>query len=565
MESGDRGAAAGRGAGSGGDVPPTGGPPGAGGGDAGFGAPPPPSRAPSVGPPPDGAALRSAGAALLNLSGLGLGYALVGRWGRAVVCWAATGSLVWAALPADPDGVPEGVLVGYLLVLVAAAVDGARIARRSALGGAWRPVVAVGLGVVLLAVPAGGAAVYGSARDEARERMLLERLADGDERVEAAGRQPYDAAKGTYAQALRVYRALAEDHPGSRAAKLVPDRLEAYYRSVSAPYEQKRHCEAVAPLTHLRTLPESVDRKLLGELASWPDEPLAESLYACGVSRLGGVGGGGAELGELLRTFPDSASARQVGPAVEERITAQVAALKGDEPCAATEVLRGLGTTAARLPDERVKKLGAEAGKRVVDGVYACGVDQFEDGKFAEARTTLTGFSRAYRDDGRVRRARDIATAAEIAADRPAAGKRLPPAKRPGGPRMELVISNDAPNTVEVLYTGPVTGTVSLKACAGCERYRASEGSRRACRASGRDYPKARLRLPAGEYHFLYKHGTGATARVDSYSSGTRVQPGYTYTSCTYVIERSPFDLDLPQLPDPIQPVLSPRGAGSYR
>ncbi|MFF7491605.1 hypothetical protein [Streptomyces rubiginosohelvolus] len=552
MESGDRYGVAGYGSGGDGAVPP------------------PPSHAPSVGPPPPGAPLRAAAAALLNLTGLGLGYALLGRWGRAAVCWAATAVLLWVALPADPDGVPAGVLVGYLLVLVLAAVDGGRIARRSAVGGAWRPGLAVGLGVVLLAVPAGGAVVYGSARDEAREQMLLERLESGDERVATASGQPFEAAKGEYGKALAVYRALGEDHPGSRAAKLVPDRLKAYYDAVSAPYAKKRHCEAVAPLTYLRTLPDSVDKEVLGELAAWPDTPLAESLYACGVSRLGGAGsgsggGGDTELGELLRTFPESASARRVAPAIDERIKDQVTALKGAEPCTATEVLRGLGATASRLPDDSVKKLSADADEGVVDGVYACGVDQFKDGKFGAARTTLTDFARTYKSDGRVRQARNIAIAAEIADDRPAAGKRLPPSKRPGGARMELVISNDAPNTVEVLYTGPVTGTVTLRACAGCERYSASEGPRRACKASGRNYPKARLQLPAGEYHFLYKHGTGATARVDSYSSGTRVQPGYTYTSCTYVIERSPFDLDLPLLPDPIQPVVSPWGAGSSR
>ncbi len=552
MESGDRYGVAGYGSGGDGAVPP------------------PPSHAPSVGPPPPGASLRTAAAALLNLTGLGLGYALLGRWGRAAVCWAATAVLLWVALPADPDGVPAGVLVGYLLVLVLAAVDGGRIARRSAVGGAWRPGLAVGLGVVLLAVPAGGAVGYGSARDEAREQMLLERLEAGDARVATASGQPFEAAKSEYGKALDVYRALGEDHPGSRAAKLVPDRLKAYYDAVSAPYAKKRHCEAVAPLTYLRTLPDSVDKRVLGELAAWPDTPLAESLYACGVSRLGGAGSGsggdgGAELGQLLRTFPESASARQVAPAIDERIKGQVAALKGAEPCAATEVLRGLGATASRLPDDSVKKLRADADEGVVDGVYACGVDQFKDEKFGAARTTLTDFAATYQSDGRVRQARNIAIAAEIADDRPAAGKRLPPSKRPGGARMELVISNDAPNTVEVLYTGPVTGTVTLRACAGCERYSASAGPRRACRASGRNYPKARLELPAGEYHFLYKHGTGATARVDSYSSGTRVQPGYTYTSCTYVIERSPFDLDLPLLPDPIQPVVSPWGAGSSR
>ncbi|NEB39592.1 hypothetical protein G3I54_22180 [Streptomyces sp. SID14515] len=509
--------------------------------------------------------MRAVGAALLNLTGLGLGYALLGRWVRAAGCWAATAMLLWVALPADPDGVPGGVLAGYLLVLVLAAADGARIARRSALGGAWRPVLAVGLGVVLLAVPTGGAAVYGSARDEAREQMLLDRLAAGDERVAAASRQPFGSAKGDYEKGLDVYRALGDDHPGSRAAKLVPDRLKTYYDAVSAPYAKKRHCEAVEPLTYLRTLPDSVDAKLLGALASWPDEPLAESLYGCGVSRLGAAGGGGTELGELLRTFPESASAQQVGPAIDERIKAQVKALKGAEPCAATTVLRSLGATASGLPAESVKSLRADADRGVLNGTYACGVDQFKDEKFGDARTTLTDFARTYKSDGRVRQARDIAIAAEIADDRPAAGKRLPPTKRPGGARMELVISNDAPNAVEVLYTGPVTGTVTLKACAGCKRYSASAGGRQACKASGRSYPKARLQLPAGEYHFLYKHGTGATAGVDSYSSGTKVQPGYTYTSCTYVIERNPFGLDPPLIPDPVKPVVSPWDAGSSR
>ncbi|MGE7317857.1 hypothetical protein [Staphylococcus capitis] len=42
--------------------------------------PPPPSHAPTVGPPPPGAGLRAVGAGLLNLTGLGLGYALLGRY-----------------------------------------------------------------------------------------------------------------------------------------------------------------------------------------------------------------------------------------------------------------------------------------------------------------------------------------------------------------------------------------------------------------------------------------------------------------------------------------------------
>ncbi|MFG3405811.1 hypothetical protein [Streptomyces sp. NPDC048142] len=108
------------------------------------------------------------------------------------------------------------------------------------------------------------------------------------------------------------------------------------------------------------------------------------------MSRLGGTGGGGSELGELLRTFPDSTSAQQVRPAIGEQIKYRVTALKGADPCAATEVLRSLGTTASEVPAEGVKALPADADKGIGDGVYACGVGQFKDEEFGDARTTST-------------------------------------------------------------------------------------------------------------------------------------------------------------------------------
>lgn len=507
-----------------------------------------------MGPPPPGAALRAVAAGLLNLTGLGLGHVLTGRWFRAVLCWVATGVLLLVALPADPDGVATGPIVGYVLVLVAAAVDGARIARRTAVGGSWRPVAAAGVGLVLLAAPAGGVVLYGSAQDEAVEQMLLDRLGESDRTVRAASGRTFDAARADYRSALAVYRDLGEQHAGSRAGKLVPERLNAYYEAVAAPYRQGRHCEAVAPLTYLRTVPDSIDPKLLGDLAGWPDGPLATSLYACGVSKLGdsAVGSSGGELAELLRTFPGSAQAGKVGPAVSKKIAEQARAVSGSSPCPATETLRGLRASVASMPEKSVSARAGEADRGIRNGMYACGVDQFQNKQFTAARKTLTEFATTYEKDRRRARARDIAIAAEIADDRPAAGKRLPPAGRPGGSRMELVISNDAPSGVEILYTGPATGRVTLKACGSCKRYGTEvSGSVLACKAGGRSYPKVRLWLPAGDYHFLYKHGTGASANVDSYSSGSRIKPGYTYTSCTYVVE-SAYGLGLPSPSGPI-------------
>src|SRR5690348_9350655 len=84
----------------------------------GFAVPPMPSTPPPA--PPDG--LRAAAVGLLNLSGLGLGYALTRRWALMAACWFATGILLLVALPADPDGVPMGLVVAYLVLLLAAAV-----------------------------------------------------------------------------------------------------------------------------------------------------------------------------------------------------------------------------------------------------------------------------------------------------------------------------------------------------------------------------------------------------------------------------------------------------------
>ncbi|WP_329814026.1 hypothetical protein [Streptomyces sp. JV185] len=485
--------------------------------------------------------------ALLNLSGFGLGYALMRCWVRAALCWVATGALVWALLPAQPEGVADGVVVAYLLALVLAAADGARVARRRAVGGSWRPVVAAGAGLVLLAVPAGGVVAYGSAQDEAVERMLLDRLDSGDRRVEAVSGESFAEARGGYEAALAVYRDLGEKHSGSRAGKLVPQRLDAYYKAVSAPYRQKKLCEAIEPLAYLRTLPREIDPKLLGDLAGYPDGPLAASLYACGVSRLGAVPTGGKdgdELGELLRTFPDSAEAGKVGPAVSRKISEQNRAVRGSDPCAARDTLQRLRTAALAMPDKSVSALAPKTDGGIQNGEYACGVAQFKSKKFGQAQLTLTEFAASYKKDKRGARARDIAIAAEIAGTRAAAGKHLPPSGSPGGTRMELVISNDAPDGVEILYTGPVTGKTDVKGCASCETHSGPAASLSACKDKGKNYPHVTLRLPAGEYHFLYKHRGGSSrTTVSSYADGSRIQPGYRYTSCTYVSTSPSFGI----------------------
>lgn len=515
------------------------------------GLPPMPPMPPTPPAPPPGPAepLRALTAGLLNLSGLGLGYLWLGRRALAGLCLAATAALLVVALPAEPDGVPRWALVGYPALLLIAAADGARRGLRSPrppTRPGSRPVLVLGLAVALLAVPAGGAVAYGQLRDEAVEEMLLDRLAAADALVNGAAGKDFGQARPAYRGALDRYRSLVEDHPDSRAAHRVHDSLDTYYRTVAAPYAKGDHCAAVTPLEHLRTIPDRIDRATLGTLATWPDKPFAASLLACGTGKLGTAesDGRGGELGELLRTFPESDQAAEVTPALRKAVDQRAAALSGTAPCRATDELRRIGDTAKALPDPAPGQVRGAVDRAVRDGVYACGIDQFEDRAFGAARKTLAGFSATYKDDRRRARARQIAVAAEIAEQRPSAGLRLPPAHAPGGARMRLVISNDGPDPVEILYTGPVTGRVTIGGCAACSTY-ASEaaGNSGACKASGRNYPRTTLRLPAGTYHFLHKpHGADASAR--SRAAGSDIQPGYTYTQCSFVV-RSGLGADL--------------------
>ncbi|GAA2434162.1 hypothetical protein [Streptomyces macrosporus] len=485
--------------------------------------------------------------ALLNLGGLGLGYALIRRWAAMAGCWTVTGVLLLVALPADPDGVPGGLLVAHLVVLGVAAVHGAVRGLRTPLSWPPRSPVAVLLGLVLLAVPAGGVVVYAGAQDEAVERMLLDRLDRADRLVRTAGNEPFATAEPDYREALAVYRDLRADHPDSRAAERVPDRLGVYYETVGAPYERKEYCAAIAPLEHLRTVPRTMGGKNLGVPADWPDDRLATSLYECGAEELdGGNDGAWERFGELLTTFPDSPQARKVEPTVDAAIDEAAEGLKGDDPCSAVERLRALGTDIAGLPGEKagladaLDKSADRAEKRARSGVYPCGVDRYEDGRFGEAIETLNDFLDTEKKDGNRARAQKIVIAAEIAQEIPEAGKRLPTTASGGS--IPVTVMNDSPEEVRILYTGPVTGSFTLKACGDCSRYSdALSASSRACKDSGKSYPQRTLHLPAGTTYFLHKPmgGSGASPATDT----VELDHGYLYTECAYITEGFDFGL----------------------
>ncbi|MGW1723595.1 hypothetical protein ACWCQK_11780 [Streptomyces sp. NPDC002306] len=505
----------------------------------GFVVPPMPSAPPPA--PPDGA--RAVAVAVLNLSGLGLGYALLRKWVLMVVCWAATAGLLLVALPADPDGVSRTALVLYALVLLGAAAHGAVVGLRTRLS--WPPTapLALGLGLVLLAVPAGGVVLYDDARDEAVEQMLLERLDGADRLVAAGGGQAFDSARADYRRALTVYGDLLADHAGSRAAAQVPDRMGTFYRTVGASYGKGQYCEAIAPLTYLRTVPKSLPEADLDELAAWPDDRLATSLYQCASDRLtGGDATWTTHFGDLLTTFPSSAQAAKVEPAVAAAVGAQEKAVRGSEPCAAVERLGTLSTQIDGLPgekagiDDALAKDARRAQGSADSGTYTCGVDQYKDGDFDAAQATMTKYAAAHKNAGNTALAKKIAIAAEVAQTVPAAGKHLP-TNRSGG-SISVTVKNDSPDEITVLYTGPVTGSFTLKACGSCRTYPFASSVLLGfdpCSDSGKKYPQRTISLPVGTTYFVHKPKKDTLSSAGSDTA--KLQSGYIYTECAYTTE----------------------------
>ncbi|MFF7533306.1 hypothetical protein [Streptomyces bobili] len=500
--------------------------------------PPMPAAPPPAPPsPPDGA--RAVAVAVLNLSGLGLGYALLRRWVLMLLCWTATAVLLLVALPAEPDGVPVAALLLYAVFLAGAAAHGASVGLRSRTAVLQRAPLALLLGLVLLAVPAGGVVLYDDARDEATEQMLLDRLDEADELVTASGKKDFSGGKAGYREALKAYEALRSDHPGSRAAERVPTRMKTFYTTVAAPFEDADYCTAVAPLTYLRTVPEEMPSTDLGTLEKWPDDRLATSLYECASRGLASdQSTWAAQFGELLTTFPDSDQAAKVQPAVAAAVTREVKGLSGAEPCTAVQRLSDLGSRIADLPGDEAgieAALTADAGRATSSadaGAYTCGVDQYRDGDFEAAQTTMNEYVSAHGTAKNAARAKKIAIGAEIAQTLPAAGKTLPTTRSGGS--ISVTVKNDSPDEVTVLYTGPVTGSLTLKGCGSCKAYSVSSTlnpSFEPCSGS-KNYPQRTISLPPGTTYFVHKSTSDSisTPATDT----AKLEPGYIYTECAY-------------------------------
>lgn len=533
---------------------------------------------------PDGVPTRvTAGAVLLNATGLGLGYCYLGfrvRAGSAVV---VTAGLVVLAFALGTGGRPW--LWPVLVVVWAAATmcDAWWLAGRPGrrrVEDRWRPVV-VG-GVLLGLVVAGLVAYTAVARDlyadgvaaqvrgdcaAATARFdtvggpyLLALSAD----VEAARTGGVECAayaaattardRGAFPEAVARYRDIRRIHPGTALAPVVErDLVRGYTDWAGSRRSAGDHQGAVGVYR------EQLTEFPAGRVAERAREDLAATYVELAVAarqgfspdrdRLTQVRPAVDALLTVSRELDDTAAAAQVPQGIVDVVTAADATVPADAPCAALPVLDYAVELTGAGTGDAVAVAGAARVPRRLD----CGIARFVAGEYPAAAGEFERLLADHPDSPQAAQARSALIASRVGEEHfsPVAL----PAPYVGDETGDNAVTfyNDSPSQVLVQLSGTTAHEFTLPACPQCPATYTDPAD--ACPTfDGR--PSYTLRLAPGTYVDLVS-SPGSTS-IDPTSRNRVVDQGYDYTSCLHVEEGSPLRPTFPRIPDiqEIEPVV---------
>lgn len=489
---------------------------------------------PEPGPGADSAAARPAApdpdaprtAALLNLTGLGLGYVALGAWLRLAAALLVTAGLLVVVLPVTWQGTSPWWFVAYLTALAGLAADGWFTARRRVRSGrvAGAPAIAPVVAWPLLALVPAGIATYAIVQHELLERHLEHVVSSAMADASAVADLGWGSAGETVQASYAVLVDVAGRYPRTRTAADVPDHLGDLYRSAQGPTE----CESLETIRWFSSVTSVGPVQQIHQRAT---DELPDGILACAGAHLDGAEPAIAVplLDELLADHAGSGSAERVVPELTAWRDENLYGLEGD-PCAALGGTQKVASFFAAATGP-VAALGDGVADRLPDGMYRCGLAHFDAGDFASAEDVMERFAEAYPDLPERAYAERVRTAAIIARAYPEAGRERPSAAPADGPVGEFTIFSYSPWPATYYFTGPDTGSVELAACDACtfpdQRAAAAE-----CTDLSPDYPSATLVLPAGSYYFRQASGPVPFANLPVDWVPFEVESGASYWVC---------------------------------
>lgn len=457
--------------------------------------PPAPSDADDAPPPP----ARPLTAALLNLSGLGLGYLHLRAWLRLVVALTATAGLAWLALPIGREPISVWWALGYVGALALFALDAALLARRRARRETrrrtvWSPRAAGRVAWATLAlVPLLGAA-YVVTQNEVLEEYLAHDLDQAEESLESIG-SAFGPFRKTYDTAYATYVRTAAEHPDSRAAERVPELIDDLYVQAKG----KKQCGALVAVRHF------AESEAPGPLRGVAGGELPGTLHDCGMEYVedGKNESAERELSELLADHPSSKPAAALPDDLAAWRDGLIKKLADKQGCTDTRQATDSAGFLAGFESGKINALADEARVQVPAGLLKCAVRQFEQAQYYGATQNLDALVSTYPRAKDVSYAERLRIAAGIAAVDPKAGVKLPPRTEPEG-TVTLTVFNYSPDKFEMVYAGPATGVVTIDPCEDCTYY--AEGDKPECTGYSLTIPSETFTVPAGDYITATRH-----------------------------------------------------------
>lgn len=432
-------------------------------------------------------------AALLNLSGFGLGYLHLRAWARLVVALATTAGLVWLALPIGREPISVWWAVGYVGALALFALDAAFLARRRVRRPERRPTVwtpatarRVAWGA-LAVVPLLGAA-YVVTQHEVLEQHLAYDLEQAEKSLRSTGTAfpPYEE---TYDAAYATYVRTAAEHPGTRAADRVPALVDGLYAQAKG----NDVCDAVAALRHF------AKPGTAGTLGAVARDDLPGALHDCGLrsAERGVFASARPMLTELLTDHPSSDPAQALPEELAAWRDDQIKNLRSKGGCTDTTLVTASTGFLAGFDSGKISALADKARTEVPAGLLACGVTQFKDRRYTAAHQSLDDLLEAYPRAEDADYAERLRIATGIAQLEPGANVALPARTEPEG-TITVTVFNHSPDRFEMVYTGPATGVIAIDPCDDCSYY--EEGDEPVCTGYSLTVPSATVTIPVGDY-----------------------------------------------------------------
>ena len=176
----------------------------------------------------------------------------------------------------------------------------------------------------------------------------------------------------------------------------------------------------------------------------------------------------------------------------------------------------------------------ARASETVPPLLYACGQVYEEANAFAEAVEIYDRFRQKYPEHELAKQV-DLAFVRATIADAKASGAgELPAPQQVGegggsGDQVRVVIQNDSPEELNLVFSGPETRVEKLEPCTECEKFASDEPS--SCPELG---PVGTYLMAPGTYTVVVKAGSGSD--VTPFQGNWELKGGEEYSSCFYVV-----------------------------